>query len=136
MIDNHPVVSHDAWIEARKQFLIKEKEFTRLRDELSAQRRALPWELVSKQYVFEGPNGQETLADLFAGRSQLVVYHFMLGQDWEEGCKSCSIWRIATSPYSRSRRHLLTRLMRTGGAWAGASSGSHPPAATSIATIT
>src|SRR6516225_4993891 len=92
MIDNHPVVSHDDWIEARKQFLAKEKEFTWLRDELSAQRRALPWKLVSKPYVFEGPNGREALADLFAGRSQLVVYHFMLGQDWEEGCKSCSFW--------------------------------------------
>ena len=92
MIDNHPVVSHDAWIEARKQLLAKEKEFNRLRDELSAERRALPWERVDKPYVFQGPDGRETLADLFAGRSQLVVYHFMLGPDWEEGCKSCSFW--------------------------------------------
>ncbi len=74
------------------KFLAKEKEFNRLRDELSAERRALPWERVDKPYVFEGPNGRETLADLFAGRSQLVVYHFMLGPDWEEGCKSCSFW--------------------------------------------
>ena len=92
MIDNHPVVSHDAWLEARKQFLAKEKEFNRLRDELSAERRELPWERVDKPYAFDGPNGRETLADLFAGRSQLVVYHFMLGPDWEEGCKSCSFW--------------------------------------------
>jgi predicted dithiol-disulfide oxidoreductase (DUF899 family) len=92
MIDDHPVVSHDSWIEARKQFLAKEKEFNRLRDELSAERRALPWERVEKPYVFEGQNGPETLADLFAGRSQLVVYHFMLGADWETGCKSCSFW--------------------------------------------
>ena len=92
MSENHPVVSHDAWLEARKQFLAKEKEFNRLRDELSAQRRALPWESVDKPYVFEGPNGAETLADLFAGRSQLLVYHFMLGPDWSEGCKSCSFW--------------------------------------------
>jgi predicted dithiol-disulfide oxidoreductase (DUF899 family) len=92
MIDNHPVVSHDSWIEARKRFLAKEKEFNRLRDELSAQRRELPWERVEKSYVFEGPNGPETLADLFAGRSQLVVYHFMLGPGWETGCKSCSLW--------------------------------------------
>ncbi len=92
MIDNHPVVSHDAWIAARKQLLAKEKEFNRLRDELSAERRALPWERVDNSYVLEGTNGRETLADLFAGRSQLVVYHFMLGPDWEEGCKSCSFW--------------------------------------------
>jgi predicted dithiol-disulfide oxidoreductase (DUF899 family) len=92
MIDNHPIVSHDEWIESRKQLLAKEKEFTRLRDQLSAERRALPWERVDKEYVFEGPNGQETLADLFAGRSQLVVYHFMLGPGWKEGCKSCSFW--------------------------------------------
>jgi predicted dithiol-disulfide oxidoreductase (DUF899 family) len=92
MIDNHPVVSHEAWLEARKQFLAREKEFNRLRDQLSADRRALPWELVEKNYVFEGSNGRETLADLFAGRSQLVVYHFMLGPDWIEGCKSCSFW--------------------------------------------
>ncbi len=92
MIENHPVVSHDAWIEARKQFLAKEKEFNRLRDQLSAERRALPWERVDKEYVLQGRNGRETLADLFAGRSQLVVYHFMLGPDWQEGCKGCSFW--------------------------------------------
>jgi predicted dithiol-disulfide oxidoreductase (DUF899 family) len=92
MIDNHPVVSHEAWLEARKQFLAREKEFNHLRDQLSADRRALPWERVDKQYVFEGANGRETLADLFAGRSQLVIYHFMLGPGWEEGCKSCSFW--------------------------------------------
>ena len=92
MIDNHPVVSHEAWLEARKQFLAREKEFNRLRDQLSADRRALPWERIDKQYVFEGPNGRETLADLFAGCSQLVIYHFMLGPGWKEGCKSCSFW--------------------------------------------
>lgn len=92
MIDNHAVVSHDAWIEARKRFLSKEKQFNRLRDELSAERRALPWERVEKQYVFEGPGGRESLTDLFGGHSQLVVYHFMLGADWQAGCKSCSFW--------------------------------------------
>jgi predicted dithiol-disulfide oxidoreductase (DUF899 family) len=92
MIENHPVVPHDAWIEARNRLLAREKEFNRLRDELSAERRALPWEAVDKPYVFEGPRGRETLADLFAGRSQLAVYHFMLGAGWEEGCKSCSFW--------------------------------------------
>ena len=86
----HQVVSHEQWTEARKKFLAKEKEFTRLRDELSQQRRELPWEKVEKNYVFDGPQGKVKLADLFGDRSQLVVYHFMLGPDWKEGCPSCS----------------------------------------------
>jgi predicted dithiol-disulfide oxidoreductase (DUF899 family) len=84
------VVPPAAWLAARKEFLKKEKEFTRLRDELSRQRRELPWEKVEKRYVFDGLKGQETLADLFGGRSQLIVYHFMLGPGWKEGCPSCS----------------------------------------------
>lgn len=84
------IVSQDEWLAARKVHLMKEKEFTRLRDQLSAERRALPWVKVEKSYVFDGPKGKETLADLFAGRSQLIVYHFMLGPEWEAGCKSCS----------------------------------------------
>src|SRR5271169_1515193 len=88
----HPeVVSQTEWLAARKAFLQKEKEFTRLRDELSRQRRELPWEKVDKQYLFEGPKGRAPLADLFAGRSQLIVYHFMLGPGWKEGCPSCSL---------------------------------------------
>ena len=90
---NHSkVVSRDEWLAARKQHLKKEKEFTRLRDKLSAERRDLSWVKVEKNYVFDGPKGKETLADLFDGRSQLIVYHFMFGPDWEEGCKSCSFW--------------------------------------------
>jgi predicted dithiol-disulfide oxidoreductase (DUF899 family) len=90
-LEQHPnVVSSAAWLAAHKEHLAKEKEFTRLRDELSRQRRELPWENVVKPYVFEGPNGSETLADLFGKRSQLIVYHFMLGPGWKEGCKSCS----------------------------------------------
>ena len=88
----HPIVSQDEWLAARKAFLLKEKEFTQARDELSAERRALPWVKVDKTYVFDGPNGKETLADLFDGRSQLLVYHFMFGRDWQEGCPSCSFW--------------------------------------------
>jgi predicted dithiol-disulfide oxidoreductase (DUF899 family) len=84
------IVSEAEWLSARKRHLTKEKEFTRLRDQLSAERRKLPWVKVEKNYVFEGPNGEETLADLFGGRSQLIVYHFMFGPEWEEGCKSCS----------------------------------------------
>lgn len=85
------VVSQDQWLAARKQLLKKEKEFTKLRDELSRERRELPWEKVEKQYTFQGPKGKETLADLFDGRSQLIVYHFMLGPGWKEGCPSCSL---------------------------------------------
>jgi len=84
------VVSPAEWLAARKELLAKEKEFTRLRDELSRQRREMPWEKVEKPYVFEGANGKETLAELFDGRSQLIVYHFMMGPGWKEGCPSCS----------------------------------------------
>src|SRR5437588_12789307 len=91
-IKDHPVVSHEEWLSARTAFLAKEKEFTRLRDELNQQRRALPWEKVDKQYVFDGPKGKETLAELFESRSQLVVYHFMFDPDREEGWSSCYFW--------------------------------------------
>jgi len=87
---SHKVVSPKAWLKARKALLAKEKKFTRLRDSLSAERRSLPWVRVEKEYAFTGPNGKETLSDLFAGRSQLVIYHFMFGPDWEAGCPSCS----------------------------------------------
>jgi predicted dithiol-disulfide oxidoreductase (DUF899 family) len=90
--DGHKVVSSDEWIRARQQLLAKEKEFTRLRDQLSQQRRDLPWEAVTNEYVFEGPNGKQTLPELFEGRSQLVVYHFMFGPDWDAGCPHCSHW--------------------------------------------
>jgi predicted dithiol-disulfide oxidoreductase (DUF899 family) len=84
------VVSPGEWLAARMEFLKKEKEITRLRDELSRQRRELPWEKVEKQYVFDGPSGKVTLADLFDARSQLFIYHFMFGPGWKEGCPSCS----------------------------------------------
>jgi predicted dithiol-disulfide oxidoreductase (DUF899 family) len=84
------VVPREQWLVARKDLLTREKELTRLRDEVSRHRRELPWVKINKEYIFEGPNGRETLADLFDGRSQLIVYHFMLGPGWEEGCKSCS----------------------------------------------
>jgi len=89
---NHTVVVPAEWLQARKALLAKEKEFNRLRDDLSRQRRELPWERVEKTYLFDGPDGKETLADLFDGRRQLVVYHFMFGPGWEVGCKSCSFW--------------------------------------------
>ncbi|HWE24167.1 MAG TPA: DUF899 domain-containing protein [Myxococcales bacterium] len=86
------IVSQSEWLEARKELLAEEKKFTRMRDQLSAKRRALPWLRIDKEYVFEGPNGRETLAELFAGRSQLVVYHFMFAPEWDEGCRGCSFW--------------------------------------------
>jgi predicted dithiol-disulfide oxidoreductase (DUF899 family) len=100
-IMHHPVVAHEEWIAARKQLLAEEKEFTRLRDGLSQRRRDLPWEAVDKEYVFEGPHGRQTLAELFDGRSQLVVYHAMFdpataspSTTWtvDAACQSCSFW--------------------------------------------
>jgi predicted dithiol-disulfide oxidoreductase (DUF899 family) len=88
----HQIVSRDEWLAARKGLLAKEKAFTKERDALSQERRRLPWVKADKTYVFEGPAGKETLADLFAGRNQLLVYHFMFGPDWKEGCPSCSFW--------------------------------------------
>jgi predicted dithiol-disulfide oxidoreductase (DUF899 family) len=92
MNTQHKVVSHQEWIKARQILLAKEKKFTRLREELSQERRDLPWEAVTKAYYFEGPQGRESLSDLFAGRSQLIVYHFMFGPDWSAGCPHCSFW--------------------------------------------
>jgi predicted dithiol-disulfide oxidoreductase (DUF899 family) len=88
--ENPAVVSPEKWLAARRELLREEKEFTKFRDRLAARRRGLPWVRVDKPYVFESPTGPVNLADLFAGRSQLIVYHFMLGPGWEEGCKSCS----------------------------------------------
>ena len=86
----HKIVSQNEWLNARKALLAKEKEFTRVRDQLSAARRELPWTPVEKSYVFDGANGKESLTDLFGGKSQLIVYHFMLGPGWVQGCPSCS----------------------------------------------
>ncbi|MCE4055179.1 DUF899 domain-containing protein [Pseudomonas sp. Au-Pse12] len=87
---HHPVVSREQWLQARKQHLIHEKAFTRHRDQLSAERRALPWVKIDKPYQFQGPNGPLSLAELFGSHSQLLVYHFMFGAGWKEGCKGCS----------------------------------------------
>ena len=86
------IVSRDEWLKARKALLDKEKEFTRLRDTMTAQIRALPWCKIEKEYFFISPHGRESLLDLFDGRSQLAIYHFMFGPDWDQGCKSCSYW--------------------------------------------
>ncbi len=86
----HKVVSEEEWLAARKELLAKEKEFTRQRDAISAERRKLPWVKVDEEYVFDTPDGKKTLAELFGRKSQLIVYHFMFGPGWEEGCPSCS----------------------------------------------
>jgi predicted dithiol-disulfide oxidoreductase (DUF899 family) len=88
----HQVVSRAEWLDARRALMAKEKAFTRERDALSAERRALPWVKIDKDYVFEGATGKKRLADLFGGKSQLIVYHFMFHPDWAAGCKSCSFW--------------------------------------------
>ncbi|MBI3245221.1 MAG: thioredoxin family protein [Deltaproteobacteria bacterium] len=89
-MEHNLIVTRDEWLVARKALLAKEKEATRARDALSAERRTLPWVKVEKNYVFDTPNGRKTLADLFGGRSQLIIYHFMFRPGWEEGCRSCS----------------------------------------------
>ncbi len=105
-ISDHRVVSREQWLEARKAHLAREKELTKLHDRLAAERRALPWVRVEKDYVFDGPDGKVRLADLFGGRSQLVIYHFMLGPDWQEGCPSCSF----VSDHTRGAlQHLAAR---------------------------
>lgn len=88
----HKVVGAREWLKARKQLLVKEKKFSRARDEINKQRRALPWVRIEKEYGFHGPNGKESLADLFGGAHQLIVYHFMFGPGWGEGCPHCSFW--------------------------------------------
>ena len=103
---NAKVVSPADWAKARKHLLAKEKEFTKLRDDLSRQRRELPWETVQKNYVFDGPKGRVSLAELFDGRSQLIVYHFMFGPGWKEGCPSCS---FLADNFDGMRIHLAQR---------------------------
>jgi predicted dithiol-disulfide oxidoreductase (DUF899 family) len=89
-IEHPKVVSRGEWLAARKELLVKEKQLTRQRDEMDRQRRELPWVKVEKDYFFDGPQGQRTLADLFEDRSQLIVSHFMFGPEWKEGCVGCS----------------------------------------------
>jgi predicted dithiol-disulfide oxidoreductase (DUF899 family) len=100
------VVAPNDWLAARKELLAKEKEFSRLRDELSQKRREMPWEKVEKKYMFEGRSGKESLAELFDGRSQLIVYHFMFGPGWKEGCPSCS---FLADTFDGARVHVAER---------------------------
>ena len=105
----HEVVSHNDWIQARKAFLAREKEFTRQREALARERRELPWEEVTKEYVFDGPDGKLTLPDLFDGCSQLVVYHFMFPPEWDAGCPHCSFW---ADSFNGTPAHLRARDVR------------------------
>ena len=102
----HQIVSREQWTAARQQLLAQEKQLTRMRDQIAAQRRELPWVKVDKTYVFDGPNGKETLADLFGGKSQLMIYHFMFGPGWAEGCPSCS---LLADHFDGSVAHLAAR---------------------------
>jgi predicted dithiol-disulfide oxidoreductase (DUF899 family) len=104
--NKHQIVSQQEWLAARKALLAKEKEFTKQRDRLSEARRALPWVKIEKSYSFEGPKGRQSLSDLFEGRSQLLVYHFMYGPDWGEGCMSCSFW---ADTFNGAIEHLKAR---------------------------
>ena len=104
--DKHKIVSQREWLAARKALLAKEKEFTKQRDRLSEERRALPWVKIEKSYSFEGPKGRQSLSDLFEGRSQLIVYHFMYGPEWGEGCMSCSFW---ADTFNGAIEHLKAR---------------------------
>ncbi len=99
------IVSREQWVVARKDLLTREKELTKLRDEVSRHRRELPWVKIDKEYAFDGPDGRETLADLFAGRSQLIIYHFMFHPDWKEGCPSCSFVSDHLDGACRTSRH-------------------------------
>jgi len=102
----HQIVSHDEWMKASKALLAREKEFTRLREEMAQLRRALPWERVDKEYVFESTEGKVTLAGLFGDKGQLIVQHFMFGPDWNEGCPSCSYW---SDNFNGIQSHLAAR---------------------------
>ena len=104
-IQNHPVVSREEWLVARQHHLAHEKAFTRERDKLSAERRALPWVKIDKDYRFQGPGGELKLADLFGGRSQLVIYHFMFAEGWDEGCPGCS---FLSDHIDGANQHLAT----------------------------
>src|SRR5262245_31173020 len=108
-MNNHKLVSQEDWLDARKAHLVKEEALTRLRDDLSRELRELPWVRVEKEYLLDAPQGAGTLADLFGPQSQLLIYHFMLGPDWKEGCPSCS---MLADHFDGMRIHLTNRDVR------------------------
>jgi predicted dithiol-disulfide oxidoreductase (DUF899 family) len=110
-MQNRPVVTREEWVEKRKELLAKEKELTRQKDQLTQERQDLPWVKIDKDYVFEGPKGKESLSDLFGGKSQLIVYHFMFQPDWTEGCKSCSLLADHYQPAILHLQHRDTNMV-------------------------
>ena len=104
--EDRKVVSKDVFLAARRKLLAKEKKLSKLRDQLNLERRKLPWVRIETDYVFHGPKGRSTFGDLFGGRSQLVVYHFMFGPGWGDGCPHCSFW---ADHYDSLRHHLGAR---------------------------
>src|ERR1700683_5335492 len=146
-MQTHPVVSQEQWLAARKALLLKEKEFTRLRDTINAERSALPWVKVEKNHVFDTPKGKKTLSDLFDGRSQLIVYHFMLGPSWGAGCPGCSSLSDHIDgaiphlehhdvTWTAVSRAPLAEIEAYKNAWAGDFLGCPPPKPTSTTTTT
>ena len=146
-VDNPKIVSREEWLVARKKLLAREKQLTRERDAVAAERRQLPWVKVEKNYVFDGPNGKVTLADLFNSKSQLIIYHLMFGPDWQEACPSCSFnmdhtdrhWCISRSATCRSRPFLARPFPKSKpsrSAWAGDLTGFPQTATISTETIT
>src|ERR1700676_4212139 len=135
-MQQHTVVPQEEWLAARKALLLKEKEFTHLRDKINAERVALPWVKVQKNYVFDTPKGKRNLSELFDGRSQLLTYHFMFGPGWEAGCPGCSFLCDhidGALPLVPAHRWLKSR--RTRSAWGGNSRGPLPSEAI-LTTIT
>ena len=115
MATEHKVVPHDEWVQARKEFLAREKDFTRQRAALAQDRRDLPWEAVTKEYVFDGPDGKAALPDLFDGCRQLIIYHFMFPPEWDEGCPHCSFWADnfdGIPPHLRARHTAFAAVSR------------------------
>ncbi len=105
-MNDRPLASREQWMQARKALLAREKYMSKALDDLARERRELPWVEIDKAYMFDGPDGKESLSDLFAGRRQLVIYHCMFGQDWEDGCPSCSFW---ADNFDRIDVHLANR---------------------------
>jgi predicted dithiol-disulfide oxidoreductase (DUF899 family) len=135
-IAHPPIVSHDEWLAARKELLAREKEITRARDELNAARRRLPMVRLEKDYRLVGSDGEVGFSDLFEGRRQLVIYHFMFDPRWDAGCPTCTRYVDAIGDLSKLRALRMPSWQRTRRTAAGACRGTHPTGATSITTFT
>lgn len=144
-LQDHPVSSREQWLDARRRLLAREKQLTRLRDQVAAERRELPWVRVDKDYRFQGERGERSLAELFGGNSQLIVYHFMFAPGWSEGCVGCSFLADHIDGANRHLAHHDVSLVavsraplkssrRSAGAWAGVSTGT--PRTAAISTVT